>query len=38
VPDHPRFAADWARAFAEDPHLAVDWGIVEEIDAERQVA
>jgi len=32
VPDHPRFAADWARAFAEDPHLAVDWGIVEEID------
>jgi RimJ/RimL family protein N-acetyltransferase len=26
-PDDPADAAEMARAFAEDPHLAVDWGI-----------
>ena len=26
-PERPGDAADLARAFAEDPHLAVDWGI-----------
>jgi RimJ/RimL family protein N-acetyltransferase len=26
-PDHPRDAPEMARAFVEDPHLAVDWGI-----------
>jgi RimJ/RimL family protein N-acetyltransferase len=29
VPDDPRFAAGWARAFEDDPQLAVDWGIDE---------
>jgi RimJ/RimL family protein N-acetyltransferase len=31
-PDDPRDAAEMARAFAEDPHLAVDWGIDETPD------
>jgi RimJ/RimL family protein N-acetyltransferase len=34
VPDDPRFAADWARAFEEDPHLHVDWGIDETVSLE----
>lgn len=34
VPDDPRFAADWDRAFREDPHLAVDWGIDETMSLE----
>jgi RimJ/RimL family protein N-acetyltransferase len=34
VPDDPRFAAEWARAFAEDPQLAADWGIDEEMTEE----
>jgi RimJ/RimL family protein N-acetyltransferase len=34
VPDDPRFAEDWVRAFDEDPHLAVDWGIDETMDLE----
>jgi RimJ/RimL family protein N-acetyltransferase len=35
VPDDPRFAADVARAFEEDPHLAVDWGIDEIVTLEQ---
>ena len=31
-PDDPADAAEIARAFAEDPHLAVDWGIEETLD------
>jgi ribosomal-protein-alanine N-acetyltransferase len=31
-PDHPDDAPAVARAFAEDPHLAVDWGIEETLD------
>jgi RimJ/RimL family protein N-acetyltransferase len=31
-PEHPDDAAEMARAFAEDPHLAVDWGIDETPD------
>jgi RimJ/RimL family protein N-acetyltransferase len=34
VPDDPRFAADWARAFDEDPHLAVDFGVDVHVDEE----
>ncbi|MEA2493085.1 MAG: hypothetical protein QOJ29_996 [Thermoleophilaceae bacterium] len=34
VPDHPRFAPDWVRAFDEDPQLAVDWGIEEQMAEE----
>jgi RimJ/RimL family protein N-acetyltransferase len=34
VPDDPRYAAAMARAFAEDPQLAVDWGIDETLDEE----
>ena len=34
IPDHPRFAPDWARAFEEDPHLAVDWGIDQTVTLE----
>jgi RimJ/RimL family protein N-acetyltransferase len=34
-PDEPRDAAAMARAFVEDPHLAVDWGI-DEIPDEAQ--
>lgn len=34
VPEDPRFAPEWARAFEEDPHLAVDWGIEETITLE----
>jgi RimJ/RimL family protein N-acetyltransferase len=26
-PDDPKFAGELARAFVEDPHLAVDWGV-----------
>lgn len=33
-PDDPRDAAEMARAFADDPHLAVDWGIEEAPDEE----
>ena len=33
-PDNPDDAPAIARAFAEDPHLAVDWGIVETPDEE----
>jgi [ribosomal protein S5]-alanine N-acetyltransferase len=33
-PDHPDDAPEVARAFAEDPHLAVDWGIEETVDEE----
>lgn len=35
VPDGPRYAAEMVRAFAEDPHLAVDWGIDELPDQEQ---
>ena len=31
-PDHPDDAPAVARAFAEDPHLQVDWGIEETVD------
>ncbi|HYZ28444.1 MAG TPA: GNAT family protein [Thermoleophilaceae bacterium] len=34
VPEHPRYAREWARAFREDPHLAVDWGIEETMSDE----
>jgi RimJ/RimL family protein N-acetyltransferase len=34
VPDDARFAADWDRAFAVDPQLAVDWGIEETMSLE----
>jgi RimJ/RimL family protein N-acetyltransferase len=34
VPDHPRYAAEWARAFGDDPQLAVDWGIDQEMTQE----
>jgi [ribosomal protein S5]-alanine N-acetyltransferase len=34
-PERVEDAAAWARAFADDPHLAVDWGIEEAPDEVR---